>query len=309
MSPLPSPPPWLGALQADFARILQEPLDSETGTLRARTDRYPGALLDQLDDPATARTRLQLYQEQYWQRLFTALQSELPRTAQVLGYWTFNRVSSAWLLERPPTQADLARAADGLAAALLVRLDGLPDTAPLGSALRDQPIDDSWSNTLGNTPQPVALVRQALRIDEAARVAWRAPWTGIWRPSPEELGGLLRGRLRIAEGLRLLREDWALVERGALPDPALHARVPPLERHGAPRYFVSSRAETSTRMVRIEGPFFRLLTLSAQHPFGPSLERLEQDCAPEDQARLRAAVPGWIRQALEAGWWVGLDRG
>jgi hypothetical protein len=318
---LPPPPPWLAPLQANLARLVQAPLDARTGTLRSLPGAYPPELVAQVAHPATARARLALYHEQYWMRLFTALQGELPRTSQAVGYWRFNALATAHLAARPPVDTDLARAADGFAPALLAALDTLvdragrapaaPDIRPVAALLAAGAEPAALANfgapaALANLGAPVDLVRQALRVDEAARHAFIAPLQATWRPSPAELAALPGRRLRFAASFRLLREDWALVERAA--PPAANETPAPFPRHSpaAPRYWVSYRAERATAFRSVEPPFARFLTLAARRPFGDALAASESACDAPQRERLHAAVPGWIQLALASGWWVGL---
>lgn len=307
---LPSPPPWLLPLQEAFGDMLRSRLDSSGGTLRSRAERYPPELVAQMADVPTTRAGLALYHEQYWMRLFTAMQGELPRFAQVVGYWRFNALAARHLTEAPPTQPDLARCADGFAARLLDVLDGLvasvrpasgpPDTRPVHTLVCSA-ADNPWVATLGDLPAPVDLARQALRMDEAARHAFVSPFEGIWHPSPSELAQLEARRLRFAGSFRLLREDWSLADRAAPPA----GRPELFERHDRPRYWVSFRAERTTALRRIEPPFARFLALAARSAFGEALSATEQAFGPTHAQRLHAAMPDWIHLALASGWWVG----
>lgn len=306
MTPLPPPPPWLAPLQEAFGGLLETPLDARGGTLRSRPD--APALVSALAEPATARARLALYHEQYWMRLFGALQAELPRFAQVVGYWRFNALATLHLRDTPPTKVDLARCGDGLSARLLHVLDRIaaarataprvtPDTRPIGRLVTGA---DPWEAALRTVPAPVDLARQALRMDEAARHALVAPHAGVWRPTAADVATLAERRLRFAPSFRLLREDWALAERGAPADPP-----PPFARHAAPRFWVSFRAERTTALAGVEPGFARLLALAAERPFGEAIDVIAQGRDPTDTAALRTALPGWIERALASGWWIG----
>lgn len=301
MNPLPPPPPWLSPLQRAFGALLERPLEAQGGILRAHPP--SPTLLAALTDPATASARLALYQEQYWMRLFGALQAELPRFAQVVGYWSFNALAALHLRDAPPTAVDLARCGDGLSAKLLAQLDliagrsGAPDTRSIGSLVTG---DDPWSAALRPLSAPVDLARQALKIDEAARHALASPYAGVWRPARAEIAALPDRRLRLAPSIRLLREDWALADRAAPTDPPL-----PFARHAAPQFWVSFRAERSTALAQIEPGLARLLVLSADRPFGEALDGLARDRSATETEALSAALPGWIERALASGWWIG----
>jgi hypothetical protein len=301
---LPPPPTWLAPLQEAFGALLEAPLDSTGGRLRSHAD-VP-ALAAALADPATARARLTLYHEQYWMRLYGALHAELPRFAQVVGYWRFNGLATLHLREAPPTRVDLARCGDGLAARLLAEIDrvaatasppGTPDTRPIGLLVTGA---GPWEAALRSVSAPVDLARQALRMDEAARRALASPFAGVWRPSGADAASLPARRLRFAPSFRLLREDWALAERAVPSDPPA-----PFARHAEPWFWVSFRAERTTALARVEPGFARLLALAAERPFGEAIDLFAHGCDTTRTESLGAALPGWIERALASGWWIG----
>jgi hypothetical protein len=306
VTPLPPPPPWLAPLQEAFGAFLERPLDMQRGTLRSPPE--APALLPALANPSTARARIALYHEQYWMRLFAALQTELPRFAQVVGYWHFNALATLHVRRRPPTRVDIARCGDGLSDHLIEVLDRLaaseslgaepsPDIRPISQLVRGR---DPWEIPLQRVHAPVDLARQALRMDEATRQALGSPHTGVWHPTRAEVATLAERRLRFAPSFRLLREDWALADRSGPTDPP-----PPFARHSAPRFWVSFRAERTTALAGVEPGFAQLLRLTAERPFGEALDAIVQGRGRAESAGLEAALPRWIQRALSAGWWIG----
>lgn len=309
MTRLVPPPSWLAPLQGAFGAVLTTPLDPSTGTLRSRRDRYPPDLLTQLADHPRTADRLALYHEQYWMRLLTAMQGELPRFARAVGYWQFNGLAALHLQDRPPVRVDLARCADGFAARLLATLHEFrgrrsprtPDLAPV-APLVTADTTDPWLLVWSRVLAPMDLARQALHTDEATRHALSSPYEGIWRPTPDELGKLDGARLRYAASVRVLREDWALADHAA----ASAGTDEPFQRRDLARFHVSFRTAHTTALRRIEPMFARFLTAAAQQPFGKALATVEIAAGIEHSTTLRSALPGWIRLALESGWWVGL---
>lgn len=282
---LPPPPPWLAPLQATFAQQLQSPLDPSGGSLHSRDQ--SSVLLAALAASPTRTAGLRLYHEQYWMRLYTAMQGEFPRFAQVVGYWNFNQLATVHLREAPPKVADLARCADGFAARLL----GLISDKNGGEVV------------FPNIPAPLDLARQALQMDEAVRHSFLCRYQHPWRPSTAELASLEARKLRFAPSFRLLREDWAIAERGLLPQ-GPPAPFPP---HPSSWYWVSFRTDKTTALQRIEAPFARFLKEAARAPFGEALATTERAGGPEQAEKLRAALPGWIQHALQSSWWIGLQ--
>lgn len=304
----PQPPPWLGHLQSMFGRAIQAPLDATTGTLRSRAAEASPELLALLADGS--EPRLALYHEQYWMRIFTAMQHELPRVAQVVGYWRFNGLVTLHVRAAPPTEADMARCADGFVDRLLAVLDGLAKDRPAGHGAPDTraisslvPADavDPWLRALADVPAPLDLGRQAARMDEAVRHALGRPFRGIWRPAPNELATLPVRRLRFAPSFRLLREDWALAERGAPAEASA-----PFAQHDAARFCISWRAARSTALRRVDPAFARLCGLLVRLPLGEALREMESHTVGETVDRLTVALPGWVELALSSGWWIGV---
>ncbi len=167
-------PDWLAELQRDLGRLLREPLDSSTGTFRARTDRYPAGLVAEVRG-ADALDRLRLYHEQGWMRLFDALQASAPRVVEAMGPWAFNHLAAEHLRERPPPPHDLERAADGLCERVVA--------------------------TMAHRPEVV----EAERADLAERRCFHAPYAAPWRPTPEALAALGEGTIAVAPSLQIAR--------------------------------------------------------------------------------------------------------
>jgi hypothetical protein len=229
--------------------------------------------------------RVALYRSQHWQRLFRALQEASPRATRVVGAFAFNQLALAWLDAHPPASHDLGDCADGFASALLGALGGAAWPRPLAV--------------------PVALrepLTEALRLDEAVRRAFEAPWRGLWRLSPAQLAGLLERRLALAPGLTVLRTRHALLDATAIPEGA------PV-RLAAPVHLVVARSEQGTAVHTVLPTLARLLTLSRSRPLGEAIAALEASCEPEVVAALAEHLPAHIQQALERGWWVGVQAG
>lgn len=302
MSRLPPPPDWLAPLQEAFGRTLRAPLDREGGVLRSRAAEDPRARADLADG---SEAGLRLYHEQYWARLFGAMQGELPRVAQAVGYWRFNALAELHLQERSPDRPELGRCADGFAARLEAALDAAgpgarPDRRPAREAMPPD-LPDAWVRALSASAAPVDLLRQAARMDEALRRAVAAPYLGVWRPTRADRARLPEARLRLAPSLRLLREDWAIAERGAPPA----GEPPPFDPRDQPWFWACARGERTVALRRVEPGFVRLCALASRLPFGEALAALEAEAGAGAEA-MAARVPRWIEEALAAGWWLGL---
>ncbi|WP_437810998.1 HvfC/BufC N-terminal domain-containing protein [Sorangium sp. So ce1078] len=312
MSPRSGDPPgWLRELQRDFTAVLRTPLDPGTGRFQERQERYPARLVAQLKGgpggPAPAE-RLALYHRQYWMRLFTALQTSFPRVSRAMTCWHFNHLAALHLAERPPRHADLDEATRGFAARLrraLQRLDGAGPRRPP----ERPPHGDAWCRRLELSRAPLAMVRQALRMDEAERHAHESPFEGLWRPAPEELARLAQpgARLRFAVSCTLAQEDWDLARFSRLAGADQDEGAPEaIRRHPSTRTWVFARSATGTTTTSVDPLFARLLDRCRELPFGQALAAAEQGCSAAEAAQLRANLQGWITLALASGWWTGL---
>ncbi|WP_437688154.1 HvfC/BufC N-terminal domain-containing protein [Sorangium sp. So ce176] len=306
------PPGWLRELQRDFTAVLRSPLDPDTGVFRERQDLYPARLVAQLKGgpgSAAPSERLALYHRQYWMRLFTALQTSFPRVSRAVSYWHFNHLAAQHLAEHPPRHVDLDEAARGFSARLrgaLRSLDGARRDRRPGRPARE----DAWCRRIELSRAPVAMVRQALEMDEAERHAYESPFEGLWRPTPEELARLAlssEARLRFAVSCTLTREDWDLARFSRLAGVDQDEGAPgPLRRHPSTRCWVFARSAGGTTTTAVDPLFARLLERCRELPFGQALADVEQACSAAEAAQLRAHLQGWIALALSSGWWTGL---
>jgi Putative DNA-binding domain len=304
-----APPGWLRELQREFTAVLRAPLDTETGCFRERQEQYPARLVARLKrrpgGPSPAE-RLALYHRQYWMRLFTALQTAFPRVSRAVSCWHFNHLAALHFTSRPPRRADLDEDTHGFAEQLDRALQRLDDTRRGRRPKRLDP-EDAWCRRLELSKAPFALVRQALRMDEAERRAYESPFEGLWRPTPEELAGLAGGRLRFAVSCTLTREDWDLARFSRLAGGDQDGGAPDaIRRHTSTRYWVFARSVAGTTTTSVHPLFARLLERCRELPFGEALAGVEQGCTAAEAAQLSAKLQGWVVHALASGWWTGL---
>lgn len=305
------PPGWLRGLQRDFTAVLRAPLDPGAGRFRERQELYPARLVAQVrSGPGglAPAERLAVYHRQYWMRLFTALQTSFPRVSRAMSHWHFNHLAALHLAARPPRHVDLDEASRGFAARLhraLDRLDGARRRRPP----ERPPHEDAWCRRIELSRAPLAMVRQALRMDEAERHAYESPFEGLWRPTPEELARLAlpEARLRFAASCTLAEEDWDLARFSRLAGDDRDEGAPePNRRHPSTRTWVFARSAAGTTTTSVDPLFARLLERCRELPFGQALAAVERGCTAEEAARLRADLQGWIALALASGWWTGL---
>ncbi|WP_437325528.1 HvfC/BufC N-terminal domain-containing protein [Sorangium sp. So ce381] len=307
-----APPGWLRELQRDFTAVLRAPLDSSAGRFRELQERYPAGLVAQVKGGPgglAPAERLALYHRQYWMRLFTGLQTSFPRVSRALGFWHFNHLAALHLEGCPPRHFDIDESTRGFAERLRSALRG-PDGARRGRQ-PGRPArghEDAWRRRLELSRAPLAMVRQALRMDEAERRAYESPFEGLWRPTPEELATLAEARLRFAVSFSLTHEDWDLARfsrlaGGDLDEGPLDAR----RRHASTRAWVFARSAAGTTTTSVDPLFARLIERCRELPFGQALAAVEQGCTAAEAAQLQANLQGWIALALSSGWWTGID--
>jgi hypothetical protein len=293
-------PDWWVALQGQFGALLQTPLEVRAGRFQAPAAQYEPALVDAFSPVVAGASgpaavppvaRLVLYHEQVWMRRFVVLQAAYPRTARVLGAWTFNRQAALHLAACERFGPDLGAVADGFDQRLLGALSGAPAPEALTEVLAERPV-------------PGELLRQAVTLDRAQTASFEAPAPTYWRPTPEARQSLMDCVPRLAPGFGLVRETWALA---TLPDTPLSNGAPvdlpaplPVARH-----WVFFRTEHGSASVVVHPACARWLALARGITVGEALARVERDCRPEDRAALQAQVPGWLDQIIGLGWWVG----
>jgi len=293
----PASPAWLEELQARFGDMLRTPLERSSGSLRAKPDAYPSALLEEaLPTPnLTSGERLAIYNRQYWFRLFTVLQRAYPLTARLLGYWRFNEHATHFLLARPPRHWSLDEIGAGFA-------DFLAEAAGNGNAL----VDDTRPDL-----EPDALL-EAARIDLGYHQVFRAPPVARYEPSAADAGRLLQARLRMSPAVALLTEHWPLCElrRRALEAPGEGAlRLEP--RLARPRHWLLGREGLKLGLVPLEPRELQLLMLLSRGTVEAALGELEEACrsagTSQELVELPANIQKWLASSVQRGVWRGAD--
>ena len=89
-------PPLLQQIQAEFSQSMRTQLDILPTGYRCRVEEYSPFIVQSMV-PRQAKTgieTLSIYNEQYWFRLLTVLQEEMPVMRHLLGIKEFNRFAS-----------------------------------------------------------------------------------------------------------------------------------------------------------------------------------------------------------------------
>lgn len=255
---------WLARWQGAFAEALLTPLDARTGTLRATAAPPPGV---------SPPHGFSAYQRQYWFRLFTAMQTEFPLTARVLGLWRFNQVAQDFLRVHPLRAPSLHAIAEGF----VEHLD-----AKTGEA----------------------AVREAARIDEAWRAVLAAPEGPAWSPRVEEAARLPRAKLRPAPTWRIVEDRFELMAtRRALPEASAEGALalPPA---GEVRSWLLARTREGTIELPLDPVEARLFKALCESSLAEALVAVDAACDDPERARLAAMVRDWIARSVALAMWL-----
>lgn len=299
------PPSWLTEVQAGFGAVLRSPLSSDSGTFAEDRSVYPPAFVDELDDSLSTEARrldrIALYHRQYWMRLFTTLQGQYPRFAWALGYFHFNRMASLFLGEHAPRGFDIEHAGAGLGARLRQELDRYK------AHQNTEAEHDAWQRILRDSAREHQLLTEALTIDKAERRVFVAAVSEPWQPTSPQLAALHDRRLQFAPGFALVSEHWDLVRHSSLFRTEGAAPTPetPLRLAGA-RCWVLQRTAHGITSISIGGEHASFLSQCRRVPFGAALAALEASATEAQSAVITRELRGWIRQAIELGWWTGV---
>lgn len=280
-------PGWLAAFQERFGAALRAPLDSQSGAFRADPAAFAPELCAEIVAPAAAE-RLAIYNRQYWIRLFSALQTEFPLCAALLGAWRFNHAAAAFLEAHPPAHFDLARAADGFDAFLRGRR--LP--APLRRA-PDQ-----------IRAAPRSMIAQAATIDESWREALRAPEREAGNLAGLTLSELQDLRLTLAAGVRIVEERWPLCElRRDLREPAGARRLALPRALPRARRWIVFPAPGGVGLLRLSPERARLMDWLARETVADAIRRLDRACPAARRQHVEAEIGGWFAEGGRLGLW------
>lgn len=283
------PPSELAALQQHFTTVLRTPLDTRTGTFTPDLQRCPSELRSEVIDGArgTGLERLGVYQRQYWLRLFTVMQAELPLSARLMTLFRFNRLVQHYLGDCAPREHDLGRVADRFTTWLAAHADVL------------HRLDI-------RVPKPA--LEQALSVDEAFRQVWTAARMPRFAPNADDAARLPQLRLIPAPTCRLVDTDWPFVEaRRTLMTDATAERIALPARLGRTRHWLILRTESGIGQLRLLPRQSQLYRLCASMPLEQAVTRLSDQCSRQERQDLATQVQAWLAQSMELGLWAGAE--
>ena len=276
-------PIGLNELQAWFGAGIATPLPDE----------YPGNPLELsapgLANEAEARlrtkgplggfARLGVYNQQYWFRLVSVMQSDYTCAIHLMGLKAFNDWAVRYLTAHPPSSPFLADLDRDFPAYLAVEYAG---------------------------PERDAVL-QAVAYERALSQAFDAPDGATVAASGLAPEALLEARLLLAPHATPLHVDWDFAEYRSrcLGDESLEAAMDPPLRASADLMIYR---DADLQVTKIEVPAAALALLRAFPGTLPEVfARLEGTLTPDDEAALARELPGWF-QAWSANGWLCLDR-
>jgi len=223
--------------------------------------------------------RLGVYNEQYWFRLVTVMQSDYTAAIHLMGLQDFNEWAVRYLTAHPPASPFLSDLDAGFPAFLSEGYRG---------------------------PQRESVL-QAIAYERALSKAFDAPDGATLAAAGLGPEALMAKRLRLAPHLTPLHLDWDFSEYRArcLGDESLEATMdPPVK---ASLDLVVHR-DADLRLLKTEVPAAAQALLRAFPGTLPEVfDRLEGVLAPADQALLEREVSSWFRDWAADGW-LCLDR-
>jgi|GEM_PF-469713 len=286
--------------QHTFSTMLRAPLATESHTFSPAEAFYADELcaISKPGRAGSGRTRLGIYNRQYWFRLFSTLQSEFPLSARLLGFWTFNHWAQHFLQDAPPGHWDLGRAADGFFEFLL-------------SAGKQDWVE-------GEPPSRLRVPRQALceaaALDEAWRTVWRAPQVSAFRPTQHDIARLSEGRLLPRPSVAIVQERWPLADlRRSLSLHPGEDAIPLPSPHGQTQWLALLRTPDGTLELALDAAEARLLNLLRAHQFSLALSIFEAEQTASSSVtravskELAAQVQVWLQRSVALGFWAGVE--
>lgn len=276
---------WDG-LKSAFSELLRCPLDRSQGTLSATAHQWPRGLEQEIASDATASgpARLEIYQRQYWFRLFSVMQQEFPLVSHLLGFWEFNGWASDYLVQAPPRSIDIAGVADTFVTFLAA---------------------EAQVRSLPRALSPT-LLEQAARLDEAYRQILRAPSIACFRPSAEDAALLAYRRLKRGPNVAFFREDWPLVELRDTLTPEDEGPLPSINALRQPNHWALVRTRAGVGRKRLEPLEYMLFEQLQRKPLNEALAFLEERTERCKLEGLPSRVQRWLAGSIERGFWACL---
>ncbi len=223
--------------------------------------------------------RLGIYNQQYWFRLVSVMQSDYPAAIHLMGLKAFNDQAVAYLCEHPPSSPFLAELDARFPAFLEARYHGREREAVLQAIAYERALSKAFDAAQG---EPLAQA-------------------GL---SPERL---MAARLRVAPHVTPVHVDWDFAEYRSrcARDESLEAELAPPIRGSAD--LVIHRDADLEVLKTVVPPAALALLRAFPGTLSEVFAKLEGALGPYDQAALEQGLGSWF-QAWVAEGWLCLDR-
>ncbi|MGL1900530.1 MAG: DNA-binding domain-containing protein [Fibrobacterales bacterium] len=186
----PKPPKSLTIFQQEFSQALTTPYDFSTGRVEHQHFLYKPYLLSLIKTQGerSEAEHFDVYNQQYWFRLFTAIQSDFPLLRHTLSAWELNQLVTEYLARYPSQHPSL-------------------------NHLTDQFLQFMGESHSWNTD----LTREIAAIECAFVTAFsKLQKPGLIPLSEAELSSIGSEKLIFQEPFTLLNESWDILENRAL---------------------------------------------------------------------------------------------
>jgi hypothetical protein len=279
----------LAELQKRAAAAIMAPLTESDG-IAVRWRREADALIKPNSRLAPLE-RLQIYSRSYWFRVLDCLYEDFPGLCAALGQRAFNRLSRAYLTERPSESFTLRNLGEGLEEWLREH----PEYAGRQFDLALDMVRLEWAHIEafdGPARKPLGP-EDLLELGPELRLSLQPHVTLLELKYPVD-------DLRIAVNEKLEEHDSA---SNAVAECDQHRTVRRYRRlKPQPIYLAVHRAEDFVWYRRLDADEYRLLDALRQGlPIGEALEKTMQGSAVVEE-RLGAAVQEWFAAWARMGW-------
>jgi hypothetical protein len=275
--------PSLEQLQAWFGSVISRPLPREYPAnplhLSAPEVRSEAEQRLRAKGGLDGFGRLGIYNQQYWFRLISVMQSDYTCAIHLMGLRPFNDWAVRYLTAHPPASPFLAELDADFPAFLDAGYQGPERNAVL---------------------QAVAYERALSKAFDAAD---GVPLSSAGFTDPADPAALLSARLRLAPHLTPLHVDWDFADYRArcLPDESLEQDIQP---HPGPADLVIFRDGDLDVMKQPVAAAALAVLLEFRKPASltEAFGNLEGRLAAADQAEMEAGLSGWFQEWVAKGW-------
>jgi hypothetical protein len=220
--------------------------------------------------------RVGIYNQQYWFRLISIMQSEYPCAVHLMGLHAFNDWAVRFLEAHPPASPFLAELDARFPAYLEEGYKGERREAVLQAVAYDRALSKAFDAQEGKTLA-------------AAGAAGPAEWMSF--------------RLILAPHVTPLRVDWDFAEYRArcLPDESLEESLEP--KPGTAHIVIFRDEDLEVMRLPVPAPALAVLEAFREPAtLAEAFEKLEGRLSPEEQVELAAGLSAWFREWVERGW-------